>query len=60
MIKVLDNLIDQLPWILLTIAALFFMWGLGYLVVNDMATSKEYKQQCIEAGMQYVSGSCVK
>lgn len=60
MIKVLDNLIDQLPWILLTIAALFFMWGLGYLVVNDMATDKEYKQQCIAAGMQYVSGSCVK
>ena len=60
MIKVLDNLIDQLPWILLTVAAIFFMWGLGYLVVKDMATSKEYKQQCIAAGMQYVSGSCVK
>lgn len=60
MIKVLDNLIDQLPWILLTIAAMFFLWGLGYLITLDTRQSVEYKQQCIEAGMQYISGSCVK
>lgn len=60
MIKVLDNLVDQLPWILLTIAAMFFLWGLGYLITLDTQQSVEYKQQCIEAGMQYISGSCVK
>lgn len=60
MTKVLDNLIDQLPWILLTIGALFFMWGLGYLILSDMATIKDFKQQCVAAGMQYISGSCVK
>lgn len=60
MIKVLDNLVDQLPAILLAIVAVFFLWGLGYLIVSDMATSRELKQQCIAAGMQYISGSCVK
>ncbi len=54
------DLIDQIPAILLAACAIFFMWGLGYIVINDMAESREFKQQCIESGMQYVSGSCVK
>ena len=60
MIKLLDNLIDQLPSILLTIVAVFLMWGLGYLIISDTVNTKEFKQQCIAAGMQYVSGNCLK
>ena len=54
------DLIDHIPVILIATVAIFFIWGLGYLIINDMAQSREFKQQCIESGMQYVSGSCVK
>ena len=54
------DLIDQIPVILLAVCAIFFMAGLGYIITSDMDRSREFKQQCIESGMQYVSGSCVK
>jgi hypothetical protein len=54
------DLIDQIPVILLAVVAIFFMAGLGYIITNDTAQSREFKQQCIESGMQYISGSCVK
>ncbi len=54
------DLIDQMPVILLAVVAIFFMWGLGYIIINDTAESREFKQQCIESGMQYVEGSCLK
>lgn len=60
MIKILDNLIDQLPAILLAIVTLFFLWGLGYLILADMEDSAVFKEQCVSAGNQYVKGSCVK
>ena len=60
MIKVLDNLVDQLPSILLAIVALFFLWGFGYLLTIEQENSSKLKLQCIEAGMQYVSGDCLR
>jgi len=54
------KLVDYTTEILVATVAIFFMWGLGYIVINDMAESREFKQQCIESGMQYISGSCVK
>jgi hypothetical protein len=54
------DLIDQIPVILLAVCAIFFMAGLGYIITNDMAQSREFKLHCIESGMQYISGSCVK
>ena len=60
MIKLLDNLIDQLPIILLAAVSVFFMWGLGYLILADMEDNRVLKEQCVAAGNQYVSGSCLK
>jgi hypothetical protein len=60
MIKLLDNLIDQLPIILLAAVSVFFMWGLGYLILADMKDSAVFKEQCVAAGNQYVKGNCVK
>ena len=60
MIKILDNIIDQLPAILLAIVTLFFLWGLGYLILADMEDKKVFREQCVAAGNQYVKGSCVK
>ncbi len=40
--------------------ALFFLWGIGYLISSDADRIIEFKYQCIQSGMQYVSGSCVK
>ncbi len=60
MIKVLDNLIDQIPVILLAAVSVFFMLGLGYLILADMEDDRVFKEQCVAAGNQYVKGSCVK
>jgi len=60
MIKLLDNLIDQLPIILLAAVSVFFMWGLGYLILADMEDKRIFKEQCVAAGTQYVNGNCVK
>jgi hypothetical protein len=60
MIKLLDNLIDQLPIILLAAVSVFFMWGIGYLILADMKDSAVFKEQCVAAGNQYVKGNCVK
>lgn len=38
----------------------FFLWGLGYLVTTDADRTMELKKQCIESGMQYIGGNCVK
>ena len=56
----MKDLIDQIPVILLAVCAIVFMAGLGYLITNDTAEVREFKQQCIESGMQYISGNCVK
>lgn len=60
MIKLLDNFIDQLPIILLAAVSVFFLWGIGYLILADMEDKKVFREQCIAAGNQYVNGSCVK
>jgi Trk-type K+ transport system membrane component len=54
------KLIDYTTEILFAIVVLFVLGGLGFLINIDMADSKEFKRQCIEAGMQYVKGSCVR
>ena len=56
----MSKLIDYTPGFLAAIVGIFFMWGVGYLITTDNAERMQFKQQCIESGMQYVSGSCVK
>jgi hypothetical protein len=54
------KLIDYTAEILFFVVVLFVLGGLGYLIGIDMADSKEFKRQCIEAGMQYVERNCVR
>lgn len=54
------KLIDYTTEILFAIVVIFVLGGLGFLISIDAADSKEFKRQCIEAGMQYVRGSCVR
>lgn len=46
----------------LSVAALagFFLWGLGYLILNDTETEQVRYEQCIAADKQWIKGSCVK
>ena len=57
MLKILDY---HLEGILITIGVLVFMVGLGYLITTDMNQSQVRYNICIEAGKQYILGSCVK
>ena len=57
MLKILDY---HLEGILITIGVLVFIVGLGYLIITEMNTSQARYNTCIEAGNQYILGSCVK
>jgi hypothetical protein len=54
------KLIDYTTEILFAVVVIFVLGGFGFLIGIDMEDSKEFKRQCIEAGMQYVRGSCVR
>jgi hypothetical protein len=51
---------EYIPEILIAAVAAFSLWGIGYLITQDENRKLLFKQQCIESGMQYVRGSCVK
>jgi Na+/H+ antiporter NhaC len=38
----------------------FFMFGMGQLMSNQMEKDKVRFEQCLAADMQWVEGSCVK
>lgn len=56
----MSKLLDHLEPILVTAVIIFFTWGVGHLIILDMKRNTEFKQQCIESGMQYISGNCVE
>ena len=60
----MNSLSDILRWhldaILFFIAVLIILYGIGILISNDMAKTERQFNACIEAGKQYVSGSCVE
>ena len=39
---------------------MFFMFGMGQLMSNQMEKDKVRFEQCLAADMQWVEGSCVK
>jgi hypothetical protein len=51
---------DYTTEILFFFVVIFVLGGLGFLISTDLENSKEFKQQCIEAGMQYVDKNCLK
>ena len=50
---------EHLPVILWSIVILVFLVGVGYLIKSDIANDELRYKSCIEAGKQYVLGSCI-
>lgn len=57
MLKLLDN---HLTTILLVALAGFFLFGMGYMINQDTKRTEARYAICIEAGKQYIQGSCVE
>jgi hypothetical protein len=51
---------EHIPVFLFVSLIALFMIGLGYLITQDENRTLLFKQQCIESGMQYLNGSCIK
>ena len=56
----MSKILDYTTVILFAGVVVFALWGFGYLITKDEDRSLLFKQQCVESGMQYVSGSCVR
>lgn len=56
----MSELLEYTTEILVATVLMFFMWGIGHMMIADLQNRNEFKTQCINAGMQYVNGSCVK
>jgi hypothetical protein len=56
----MNKLVDYTTEILVATVAIFFLWGIGYMIQIDQTRQFEFKQQCIAAGMAYVGGDCLK
>ena len=49
---------DILPLSFVALIA-FFLWGVGYMVVQDMRQTDMMNERCIAADKQWIQGSCV-
>lgn len=49
---------DILPLSFVALIA-FFLWGVGYMIVQDMRHKDTMYEKCIAADKQWVKGSCV-
>lgn len=56
----MSNILDHTIEILIAGVTVFALWGFGYLITKDEDRALLFKQQCIESGMQYISGDCVR
>ena len=57
MLKLLDNHMDA---ILAFAAGGLILFGIGYMVTQETIRDQARYNTCIEAGKQYISGSCVE
>lgn len=57
MLKLLNN---HLPTILMVALGGFFLFGIGYMITQAEIQSEARFTTCVEAGKQYIQGSCVK
>lgn len=57
MLEILDN---HLSAILMVVLGGFFLFGVGYMINQDQIQSQARYTTCVEAGKQYIQGSCVK
>ena len=51
---------EHIPLILIAVILITFMVGFGYMITQEENRRMLFKQQCVESGMSYISGSCVK
>jgi hypothetical protein len=56
----MSKILDYTIVILIASVIIFALWGVGYLINRDEDRKLLFKQQCIESGMQYISGVCVR
>jgi hypothetical protein len=58
----MEKLFEYTPAILLTILAVTFMVGSGYLITVTTSYKQEIEKltHCIAADMEYIDGDCVK
>jgi len=56
----MSRLIDYTSEILVAIVVIFSIWGMGYMITLTMNQTQEFKSRCVDAGMQYSGGSCLK
>lgn len=50
---------ENIFWFWLMALIAFFLWGFGYLIVQDMRHTDTMYERCIAADKQWVQGSCV-
>ena len=41
-------------------SVVFFMWGIGYLLMQTMEQTNTMYEACIAADKQWIKGDCVK
>lgn len=51
---------DIVTQVLLFLAIALFLFGLGFLIDRGMTQSFEIQKSCIDHGMTYVGGKCLK
>lgn len=56
----MSKLLDYTTEILLAGVTIFFFWGVGYLVFTADVRMEKLQQECIKAGMQWISGDCIR
>ena len=56
----LKDIGDNIVELALIFMVCFFLFGLGWLINSDENRKLVKYDQCIAAGMQYVSGDCMK
>ena len=57
MLKLLDNHMDA---ILIVAFGGLVLFGVGYMITQETIRDQARYNTCIEAGKQYISGSCVE
>ena len=51
---------EHIPALIICSLTASFFWGIGYLITQGENRALLFKQQCIESGMSYINGSCIK
>jgi len=56
----MKELISYTTEILIALCAIFFLWGVGYLITSDTQRQLDFATKCLESGSSYIKGTCIK